>query len=68
VRILLVEDEPHAARMLAKSCAAMSNVIEVMIQRLRRELDLPGRSSIIQTRRGHGDLLTAADARRGERS
>jgi DNA-binding response OmpR family regulator len=36
----------------------MSNVIDVFIQRLRRKIDLPGRESIIQTRRGEGYLLT----------
>ena len=35
----------------------MSNVIDVFIQRLRRKIDVPGRESIIQTRRGEGYLL-----------
>ena len=47
---------------------AMSNVIDVLIQRLRRKLDIPGRGSIIQTRRGEGYLLTAADPPRDETS
>ena len=41
----------------------MSNVIDVFIQRLRRKIDVPGRESIIQTRRGEGYLLTAAEPR-----
>ena len=47
---------------------AMSNVIDVLIQRLRRKLDIPGRASIIQTRRGEGYLLTTGDPPRDERS
>jgi DNA-binding response OmpR family regulator len=35
----------------------MSNVIDVFIQRLRRKIDVPGRASLIQTRRGEGYLL-----------
>ena len=37
----------------------MSNVIDVFIQRLRRKIDIAGRASIIQTRRGEGYLLTS---------
>jgi len=38
---------------------AMSNVIDVLIQRLRRKLDLQPQTSIIQTRRGEGYLVTS---------
>jgi DNA-binding response OmpR family regulator len=41
---------------------AMSNVIDVCIQRLRRKIDDPGQPSLIVTRRGEGYMLsTAAD-------
>ena len=36
---------------------SMSNVIDVMIQRLRRKIDDPQRSSLITTRRGEGYML-----------
>ena len=40
---------------------SMSNVIDVMIQRLRRKIDDPrGTSSLITTRRGEGYMLAAA--------
>jgi DNA-binding response OmpR family regulator len=38
----------------------MSNVIDVLIQRLRRKIDVPGRPSLIVTRRGEGYMLSAA--------
>ena len=38
---------------------AMSNVIDVCIQRLRRKIDDPGRPSLIVTRRGEGYMLSA---------
>jgi len=34
-----------------------SNVVDVYIQRLRRKLDVPGRASLIRTRRGEGYQL-----------
>jgi DNA-binding response OmpR family regulator len=37
----------------------MSNVIDVMIQRLRRKIDDPGGPSLITTRRGEGYMLAA---------
>jgi len=40
----------------------MSNVIDVLIQRLRRKLDTPGHGSIIQTRRGEGYGLVAIES------
>ncbi len=40
---------------------AMSNVIDVCIQRLRRKIDEPGRSSLIVTRRGEGYMLTSIE-------
>ena len=40
---------------------AMSNVIDVCVQRLRRKIDEPGRPSVIVTRRGEGYMLTADD-------
>ena len=43
------------------SYEAMSNVIDVCIQRLRRKIDEPGRPSLIATRRGEGYML-AVDA------
>lgn len=36
---------------------AMSNVIDVMVQRLRRKIDPPGGPSLIVTRRGEGYML-----------
>ena len=39
----------------------MSNVIDVLIQRLRRKIDTPGQESIIQTRRGEGYRLVTAE-------
>ena len=42
---------------------AMSNVIDVLIQRLRRKLDVPGAPSLIVTRRGEGYMLTASPGR-----
>jgi DNA-binding response OmpR family regulator len=38
---------------------AMSNVIDVCIQRLRRKIDTPGHPSLIVTRRGEGYMLVA---------
>ena len=38
---------------------ALSNVIDVFIQRLRRRIDLPGQPSLIETRRGEGYMLAA---------
>ena len=38
---------------------SMSNVIDVMIQRLRRKIDEPGAGSLIETRRGEGYMFTA---------
>ena len=35
----------------------MSNVIDVMIQRLRRKIDEPGAASLIETRRGEGYMF-----------
>jgi len=35
----------------------LSNVIDVYVQRLRRKLDVPGRGSVIRTRRGEGYQL-----------
>jgi two-component system copper resistance phosphate regulon response regulator CusR len=37
---------------------AMSNVIDVCVQRLRRKIDEPGRPSLILTRRGEGYIFT----------
>ena len=42
------------------SFESMSNVIDVMIQRLRRKIDEPDRTSLITTRRGEGYMLTLA--------
>lgn len=39
--------------------ASMSNVIDVLIQRLRRKLDRPEQPSLISTRRGEGYMLVA---------
>jgi DNA-binding response OmpR family regulator len=38
---------------------SMSNVIDVMIQRLRRKIDEPREASLITTRRGEGYMLAA---------
>jgi len=38
---------------------SMSNVIDVMVQRLRRKIDDPHASSLITTRRGEGYMFTA---------
>jgi two-component system copper resistance phosphate regulon response regulator CusR len=38
---------------------SMSNVIDFLIQRLRRKLDAPGEPSLITTRRGEGYMLAA---------
>ena len=40
---------------------AMSNVIDVCIQRLRRKIDQPGKPSLIITRRGEGYMVSADD-------
>lgn len=45
---------------------SMSNVIDVMIQRLRRKIDDPQRTSLIATRRGEGYMFAATST--GERS
>jgi two-component system copper resistance phosphate regulon response regulator CusR len=37
----------------------LSNVIDVYVQRLRRKIDVPGRQSLIRTRRGEGYELVA---------
>lgn len=37
---------------------AMSNVIDVCVQRLRRKIDEPGQPSSIETRRGEGYMFT----------
>jgi DNA-binding response OmpR family regulator len=39
-------------------CEPMSNVIDVLIQRLRRKIDKPGEPSLIVTRRGEGYMLS----------
>jgi DNA-binding response OmpR family regulator len=39
-------------------CEPMSNVIDVLIQRLRRKIDVPGEPSLIVTRRGEGYMLS----------
>jgi len=41
----------------------MSNVIDVLVQRLRRKIDDAGRPSMIVTRRGEGYMFTAGDGR-----
>ncbi len=41
---------------------SMSNVIDVLVQRLRRKIDTPERPSLIVTRRGEGYMLVAPDA------
>jgi DNA-binding response OmpR family regulator len=38
---------------------AMSNIVDVYVQRLRRKLDRPGMDSMIRTRRGEGYQLAA---------
>jgi two-component system copper resistance phosphate regulon response regulator CusR len=38
---------------------SMSNVIDVMIQRLRRKIDEPNATSLIATRRGEGYMFAA---------
>ena len=43
---------------------SMSNVIDVMIQRLRRKIDDPDGTSLITTRRGEGYMLARRSARR----
>ena len=40
---------------------SMSNVIDVMIQRLRRKIDDPDGASLIMTRRGEGYMFAAAE-------
>jgi two-component system copper resistance phosphate regulon response regulator CusR len=41
----------------------LSNVIDVYVQRLRRKVDVPGRESVIRTRRGEGyELVLDAEA------
>ena len=42
------------------SFEAMSNAIDVCVQRLRRKIDEPDRPSLIVTRRGEGYMLSAA--------
>jgi DNA-binding response OmpR family regulator len=42
------------------SYEAMSNAIDVCVQRLRRKIDDAGRGSLIVTRRGEGYMLSAA--------
>jgi DNA-binding response OmpR family regulator len=39
---------------------ALSNVIDVFIQRLRRRIDAPGQPSLIVTRRGEGYMLASS--------
>jgi len=39
-------------------CEPMSNVIDVLIQRLRRKIDVAGEPSLIVTRRGEGYMLS----------
>lgn len=41
-----------------------SNALDVFVSRLRRKISLPGRPAPIQTRRGHGYILTPADQAR----
>jgi DNA-binding response OmpR family regulator len=43
------------------SYEAMSNVIDVCVQRLRRKIDTPGEPSLIVTRRGEGYMLSDPD-------
>jgi DNA-binding response OmpR family regulator len=42
---------------------AMSNIVDVYVQRLRRKLDQAGATSVIRTRRGEGYQLVAEAAR-----
>ena len=61
----------HAGEVLGRAAIAehvwdapfesMSNVIDVMVQRLRRKIDPPGGPSLIATRRGEGYMLTPPD-------
>ena len=44
---------------------SMSNVIDVMIQRLRRKIDDPDGTSLITTRRGEGYMLAPVTDRSG---
>jgi DNA-binding response OmpR family regulator len=44
-----------------ESYEPFSNVIEVYVRRLRRKLGVPGRESLIRTRRGEGYVLRAPD-------
>ena len=44
----------------------LSNVIDVYVQRLRRKIDAPGRTSLIRTRRGEGYQLVDASGESGE--
>ena len=44
------------------SYEAMSNVIDVCVQRLRRKIDAPGAPSLIITRRGEGYMLSQPEA------
>jgi len=48
------------------SYEAMSNAIDVCVQRLRRKIDDPGRPSLIVTRRGEGYMLSTASDRSSE--
>ena len=41
---------------------SMSNVIDVLMQRVRRKIDDPIRPSLITTRRGEGYMLVAPPA------
>jgi DNA-binding response OmpR family regulator len=62
----------HAGEVVGRSAIAehvwdasfesMSNVIDVLIQRLRRKIDDPARESLITTRRGEGYMLSPASA------
>jgi DNA-binding response OmpR family regulator len=45
------------------SLEPLSNVIDVCVQRVRRKIDLPGKPSLIVTRRGEGYVLTATPER-----
>ena len=47
---------------------AMSNVIDVCVQRLRRKIDRPGSASLIQTRRGEGYMLSSTPGQAGDAS
>lgn len=48
------------------SYEAMSNAIDVCVQRLRRKIDDPGSPSLIVTRRGEGYMLSVASDRSPE--